>query len=248
VQLNLDNFDKSFVVPFSTIDWPGKASMVVFLRGCNFKCSYCQNYRIWGASQPNNSDALLREIQRNKDYVSAVIFSGGEPTLHLNLLQLLAQEAKNEGLLVGIETNGSFPNVLETLIAAQLLDGFFVDLKAPLSNAQKYAQITGTTKGRDYINKVKRSIEIGSKALAANKLQEFELRTTLFKGLLSPDEVIEMVNEFKTIPYALQQGRTEMCAQTDLIMLTRNDIAELAVQCGRPLRIRTLEKGDEEIA
>jgi hypothetical protein len=57
-----------------------------------------------------------------------------------------------------------------------------------------------------------------------------------------------MVNTFKTIPYALQQGRTEMFAQTDLTMLTRDEIAKLAVQCHRPLRIRTLEKGDEGIA
>jgi pyruvate formate lyase activating enzyme len=222
--------------------------MVVFLRGCNFKCSYCQNYRIWGASQPNNSDALQHEIQRNKDYVSVVIFSGGEPTLHRNLLQLLAQEAKNEGLLVGIETNGSFPEVLETLIAAQLLDGLFVDVKAPLSNPQKYARIVGAVKASIYINKIKRTIEIGREAFAANELQEFELRTTLFKGLLSPEEVVEMANDFKTVSYALQQGRTEMCARTDLTTLTRDEIAKLAVQCRRPLRIRTLEKGDEEIA
>jgi pyruvate formate lyase activating enzyme len=248
VQLNLDNFDKSIIVPFSTVDWPGKAAMVVFLRGCNFKCSYCQNYRIWGASQPDNSDALQREIQRNKDYVSAVIFSGGEPTLHLNLLQVLAQEAKNEGLLVGIETNGSFPNVLETLIAVKLLDGLFVDLKAPLTNPQKYAQITGTTEASNYINKIKRTIEIGTEALAVRKLQEFELRTTLFKGLLTADEIIEMVKGFETIPYALQQGRTEMCAQPGLTALTHDEIAMLAAQCRRPLRIRTLEKGDEEIA
>jgi pyruvate formate lyase activating enzyme len=248
VQLNLDNFDKSIVVPFSTIDWPGKASMVVFLRGCNFKCTYCQNYRIWGASQPNNSNALLREIKRNKDYISAIVFSGGEPTLHLNLLQVLAQTAKKEGLLVGIETNGSFPEVLTTLIADQLLDGLFVDIKAPLSNPQKYAQIVGAGKANTCIIKIKRTVDIGREALAAHKLQEFELRTTLFKGLFSPNEVIEMVNTFKTIPYALQQGRTEMFAQTDLTMLTRDEIAKLAVQCRRPLRIRTLEKGDEGIA
>jgi pyruvate formate lyase activating enzyme len=248
VQLNLDNFDKSIVVPFSTIDWPGKASMVVFLRGCNFKCTYCQNYRIWGASQPNNSNALLREIKRNKDYISAIVFSGGEPTLHLNLLQFLAQTAKKEGLLVGIETNGSFPEVLTTLIADQLLDGLFVDIKAPLSNPKKYMQIIGAGKANTCINKIERTIDIGREALTAHKLQEFELRTTLFKGLFSQDEVIEMVNTFKTIPYALQQGRTEMFAQTDLTMLTRDEIAKLAVQCRRPLRIRTLEKGDEGIA
>jgi pyruvate formate lyase activating enzyme len=248
VQQNLNNFDKSIVVPFSTIDWPGKASMVVFLRGCNFKCYYCQNYRIWGAALPVNSDALLREIQRNKDYVSALVFSGGEPTLRLNLLQLLAREAKNEGLLVGIETNGSYPEVLETLIAAQLLDGLFVDLKAPLSNPQKYAQIIGIANASTYVDKIKRTIDIGSEAVAAKRLVEFELRTTLFKGLLSQDEILEMVNEFKTVPYALQQGRAEMCARTDLTMLTRDEIAKLAAQCRRPLRIRTLEKGDEDIA
>ncbi|MDD1725447.1 MAG: anaerobic ribonucleoside-triphosphate reductase activating protein [Euryarchaeota archaeon] len=247
MQLNLDNFDKSIVVPFSTIDWPGKASMVVFLRGCNFKCNYCQNYRIWGASQPNNSDALLREIKRNKDYISAIVFSGGEPTLHLNLLQSLAQTAKKEGLLVGIETNGSLPEVLTTLIADELLDGLFVDIKAPLSNPHKYAQIIGAVKANTCINNIKRTIDIGREALAAHKLQEFELRTTLFKGLFRPDEVIEMVNDFTTVPYALQQGRTEMFAQTDLTMLTRDEIAKLAVQCRRPLRIRTLEKGDEGI-
>jgi pyruvate formate lyase activating enzyme len=248
VQLNLDNFDKSIIVPFSTIDWPGKASMVVFLRGCNFKCTYCQNYKIWGASQPNNSGALLREITRNKDYISAIVFSGGEPTLHLNLLQVLAQKAKNEGLLVGIETNGSFPEVLTMLIADQLLDALFVDIKAPLSNPQKYAQIVGGTKTNTHIDKIKRTVDIGREALSAHRLQEFELRTTLFKGLFSPDEVIEMVNDFKTVPYALQQGRTEMLAQTKLTMLTREEIVKLAVQCRRPLRVRTLEKGDEGIA
>jgi pyruvate formate lyase activating enzyme len=222
--------------------------MVVFLRGCNFKCTYCQNYKIWGTSQPNNSGALLREITRNKDYISAIVFSGGEPTLHLNLLQVLAQQAKNEGLLVGIETNGSFPEVLAMLIADQLLDGLFVDIKAPLSNSQKYAQIVGGAKTNTYIDKIKQTVDIGREALSAHRLQEFELRTTLFKGLFSPDEVIEMVNDFKTVPYALQQGRTEMLAQTNLTMLTREEIVKLAVQCRRPLRIRTLEKGDEGIA
>ena len=151
MQLNLDNFDKSIVVPFSTIDWPGKASMVVFLRGCNFKCCYCQNYKIWGAVLPINVDGLLREIQRNKDYISALVFSGGEPTLRPNLLQLLAEGAKKEGLLIGIETNGAFPEVLGTLIDAQLLDGLFIDLKAPLSDPQKYARIIGIGQASAYV-------------------------------------------------------------------------------------------------
>jgi len=246
VQLNLDNFDKSIVVPFSTIDWPGKASMVVFLRGCNFRCCYCQNYKIWGAAPPIDVDGLLREIRRNRDYISALIFSGGEPTMRPNLLQSLAEEAKKEGLLIGIETNGAFPEVLDTLIDAQLLDALFIDLKAPLSDPQKYARIIGIGNANAYVEKITKAINIGCAALAAHKILEFELRTTLFKGLLSQNEITEMVNQFG-VRYALQQGRAEMCLRRDLTTLTRDEIVELAAQCGRPLRIRTREKGDEDI-
>lgn len=246
MQLNLDNFDKSIVVPFSTIDWPGKASMVVFLRGCNFKCCYCQNYKIWGAAPPIDVDGLLREIRRNRDYINALIFSGGEPTLRPNLLQSLAEEVKKDGLLIGIETNGAFPEVLESLIDAQLLDGLFIDLKAPLSDPQKYARIIGIGNANVYVEKIKKAINIGCAALAAHKILEFELRTTLFKGLLSQNEITEMVNQFG-VRYALQQGRAEMCLRRDLTTLTRDEIAELAAECRRPLRIRTREKGDEDI-
>jgi len=246
VQLNLDNFDKSIVVPFSTIDWPGKASMVVFLRGCNFKCCYCQNYKIWGAVVPINIDGLLREIQRNKDYISALVFSGGEPTLRPNLLRLLASEAKKEGLLIGIETNGAFPEVLDTLIDNQLLDGLFIDLKAPLTNPEKYARIVGVGNANAYVEKIRRAIGIGRAALAAHKILDFEVRTTLFKGLLSQNEITEMVNSFEG-RYALQQGRAETCFRRDLTTLTRDEIVQLAVQCRHPLRIRTRENGDEGI-
>jgi len=30
-------------VPLSTVDWPGKAAMVVFLRGCPLRCPHCHN-------------------------------------------------------------------------------------------------------------------------------------------------------------------------------------------------------------
>jgi pyruvate formate lyase activating enzyme len=159
---------------------------------------------------------------------------------------LLAEGAKKEGLLIGIETNGAFPEVLDALIDAQLLDGLFIDLKAPLSDPEKYARIIGIGQASAYVEKIKRSIGIGCAALAAHKILDFEVRTTLFKGLLSQNEITEMVNQFG-VRYALQQGRAEMCFRRDLTTLTRDEIVELATQCRRPLRIRTREKGDEDI-
>ena len=34
------------IVPLSTVDWPGKAAMVVFLQGCPLRCPHCQNRRL----------------------------------------------------------------------------------------------------------------------------------------------------------------------------------------------------------
>jgi len=31
------------IIPLSTVDWPGKAAMVVFLRGCPLRCPHCHN-------------------------------------------------------------------------------------------------------------------------------------------------------------------------------------------------------------
>jgi pyruvate formate lyase activating enzyme len=34
------------IVPLSTVDWPGRASMVIFLRGCPLRCPHCHNQRL----------------------------------------------------------------------------------------------------------------------------------------------------------------------------------------------------------
>ena len=34
------------IVPLSTVDWPGRAAMVVFMQGCPLRCPHCQNRRL----------------------------------------------------------------------------------------------------------------------------------------------------------------------------------------------------------
>ncbi len=247
MQLNFDDFNKTNIVPLSTIDWRGKAAMVVFLRGCNFKCCFCQNFRVAQSFAPAPVDELRVEIKRNKKFINALIFSGGEPTLHPTALETLASEAKRHGLLVGIETNGSFPNVLEGLISSHLLDGLFIDLKAPLTDKKKYARVTGVTITDAHIQRIRESIDVGRAAFVQRALLELELRTTLFKNMLSTIEITGLVNQYPDIPYALQQGRMEQCSHASLIPLTRSELVDLATQCGRSLKVRTRERGEEDI-
>ncbi len=248
MQLNFGDFDKTNTVPLSTIDWRGKAAMVVFFKGCNFKCLFCQNFRIAQSFSPAPTDRLLGEIRRNKKFVNALIFSGGEPTLHPTALKTLAAEAKRLGLLVGIETNGSRPEVLEKLISMHLLDGLFIDLKAPLTDKKQYTQITRIRVTDACVQRIREAINVGRIALVQQTLSELELRTTLFKNVLSRVEVKELVNQFPDIPYALQQGRTEHCSHRGLVSMTRNELVDIATQCGRSLKVRTKERGEEDIA
>ena len=46
------------IIPLSTVDWPGRAAMVVFLRGCPLRCPHCHNCLL----QTGESLVALHEI------------------------------------------------------------------------------------------------------------------------------------------------------------------------------------------
>ena len=74
---------------FSTVDFPGSLSAVVFAAGCNYRCFYCHNRHI--LSQP----PLLPEaevsafLEKRAGLLDGVVFSGGEPTLQSGLPEWL---------------------------------------------------------------------------------------------------------------------------------------------------------------
>lgn len=101
-------------VPFSTIDWRGKASMVIFLRGCPLQCIYCHNYKL--LEDPN--------------YVEQ------------EEIEAIAEFVKKRSLFVAVQTNGFYPAVVETLLEKNLIDKIFLDIKAPLSDGTLYEKTT----------------------------------------------------------------------------------------------------------
>lgn len=248
MQLNLKNFNKSIIVPFSTIDWHGKVAMVVFLRGCNMRCVYCQNYELWEDKVPINVDDILSEIQKSRDFINAVIFSGGEPIINFNLLTSVAKEVKKMGLLVGVETNGTVPDNVQYLIKAVLLDGLFIDVKAPLSSPTKYSTVTGVKASKEQLEKIRESIKLGYLALKSGELSELEIRTTVFKGIPTERDIVEIAKEFQHLNYVLQQGRTEYSKNANLQTISREELISIAKRCTRPVRVRTSEFGEELIS
>jgi pyruvate formate lyase activating enzyme len=118
----------------SFIDWPGRSCAVIFLGGCNFRCPFCHNHPLVlqpGELLSHELETVLLRLRPLKQWLGGVCVSGGEPTLSPGLPALLAR-LRAEGFAIKLDTNGSQPEVLATLLDAGLLDMVAMDVKAPL--------------------------------------------------------------------------------------------------------------------
>jgi len=95
-----------------------------------------------------------------------VVITGGEPCLQPDLKAFI-KKIKEMGFLVKLDTNGSFPDVLEDLLKENLLNYTAMDIKAPL---EKYETVINARINTD---KIKKSID-----LIMNTGIDYEFRTT----------------------------------------------------------------------
>lgn len=114
----------------SYIDFPGKVSCVLFLSRCNFRCPYCQNPDLVEGNSSASVDlkAFFSFLARRKNFIDGVVISGGEPTLQPDLLSL-CQRIKAMGYAVKLDTNGSRPNAIKSLLDKGVLDYLAMDIK-----------------------------------------------------------------------------------------------------------------------
>jgi len=182
----------------SFLDWDGKVSSVVFVPNCNFACPFCSNWLL--VHEPDSLPEVKLEtiehfLSLRKDFIDGVVVTGGEPTIHPDLPSLI-KRFKALGMLVKLDTNGTNPNQLTTLLANHLVDYIAMDIKAPLN--EKYSLAAGA---KVDLSKIKESIR-----LIMNSGIDYEFRTTVTPNILGKPEIEEIA---KTIAdakkYALQQ-------------------------------------------
>ncbi|HOW84686.1 MAG TPA: anaerobic ribonucleoside-triphosphate reductase activating protein [Candidatus Aminicenantes bacterium] len=165
---------------FSSRDFPGHISSTVFLGGCTFRCPYCHNAQLVLEPEAIPSlaaDYFLSYLDGRRGWLEGICFSGGEPFLHEGLEDLI-RIVRERGLLVKVDTNGSFPDRLEALLALGLVDWVALDIKAPL---ERYREVTRSTVDPEKI------------ARAADLLRssgvKHTFRTTVVPGLVGREDV-----------------------------------------------------------
>ncbi len=165
---------------FSLIDYPGKTSAIIFTTGCNFRCSYCHNPELV-IPEKYTTEISLSEVYDFLDSrigkLDAVCITGGEPTQHADLLEMI-EKIKTMGFLVKLDSNGSRPEILKNFIDKKVVDYIAMDIKAPLED---YSKIMGW---QIQAEKLKKSIDI----IMGSDIR-YEFRTTIVKSLTSKDNL-----------------------------------------------------------
>lgn len=168
---------------FAPLDFPGHISSTIFLGGCNFRCPYCHNADLVLRPQTLPTfpmDYFITYLDSRKGWLEGICISGGEPLLEENL-EVLLRVIKDRNLLVKLDTNGSFPERLEELIASKLIDHIAMDVKAPL---RRYRAVTRSDVAEEDIV---RSIEI-----VRHCGLPYMFRTTVVPGLVGEEDLSEI--------------------------------------------------------
>jgi pyruvate formate lyase activating enzyme len=174
---------------FTLIDYPGKLAATVFCSGCNFKCPWCYNSEIVLPENIKKQSAISEEeleffLKDRKEFLEGVCVCGGEPTTYPDLPDFL-QKIKKIGYLVKLDTNGSNPEMLRSLIKGGLVDYVAMDIKAP---KEKYHEVIGKQKNmEDLLFRIEASIN----CLKEDKV-DYEFRTTVVPILLHKEDILKI--------------------------------------------------------
>ncbi len=185
----------------SFIDFPGTVSTVLFFSGCNLRCPYCHNPGIVLNTAPEKIalSSILDFLVKRKGMIEGVVLSGGEPTIHEELEDVLA-EIRKLNLKIKLDTNGLLPEKIREINP----DYLALDIKTTPEN---YIQLLKAP----YENVRERLFESIATVKAMN--ENAEIRITIAPKIIDNkiiEEVEQMIKGVKKVFLQPMQTRVEM--------------------------------------
>lgn len=181
------------------IDYPGHLAAIIFTEGCNFRCRFCYNPKlvlplidgetkntVEAKGQTREAeDGLFDFLKSRQNKLDGVVITGGEPTLHPDLPEFI-KKIKALGFLVKLDTNGTNPVILDSLIKDRLIDYIAMDIKSDKNNYKR-------TVGVDFdFNKIEESVKI-----IINSGLPHEFRTTCVPEFHNNEIILNMAGIIK---------------------------------------------------
>ncbi|MCB5270575.1 MAG: anaerobic ribonucleoside-triphosphate reductase activating protein [Candidatus Cloacimonetes bacterium] len=170
----------------STVDYPGQVASVIYFGGCNLRCPFCHNEdlvlpdRLASLPRLSVEEALSQVVAASK-LTSAVVLSGGEPTLAGTSLISFAERLRGLGKLVKLDTNGLAPFIIDELSSAGLIDYLALDAK---TSPHRYStELAGASVSEEAFQSTLTSLR------KRTRVTTVEVRTTCVPGLVSLEDI-----------------------------------------------------------
>ncbi|MDH3324775.1 MAG: anaerobic ribonucleoside-triphosphate reductase activating protein [Candidatus Peregrinibacteria bacterium] len=187
------------------LDYPEKVSCILFTAGCNFRCGFCHNPQFVDPEEVKGlaknlipEDKFFKFLDSRGKFLDGVVISGGEPTLQPDLIDFI-RKIKDRDLLVKLDTNGTAPETLKTLLDEKLIDYVAMDVKTVMKDYSKLCETEVET------DKIKQSID-----LLQNSGIDYEFRTTVLKEFHNPEIIFKIAESIKGVPkYTIQNFRPQ---------------------------------------
>lgn len=155
------------------LDYPQKVACTVFTAGCNFRCPFCHNASLVIDTYKNQEipgEEFFAFLRKRQGILDGVCVTGGEPLIQHGIEDFL-REIKRLGYAVKLDTNGSFPDKLQRIVEAGLVDYVAMDIK---NSQENYGRTVGI-EGYDLRN-IHRSVQY----LLSDPIS-YEFRTTVVR-------------------------------------------------------------------
>ena len=164
------------VQKLTLLDFPEHVACTVFTLGCNLRCPFCHNASLVLPERalPDEmpEDAFFAFLESRKKVLDGVAITGGEPLLQPDIVEFI-RKIRTMGFAVKLDTNGTLPRVLKTILDEHLVDYVAMDIK---NSPARYGETVGVP-GFD-VKKIEESL-----ALLRASGVPFELRTTVVAEL-----------------------------------------------------------------
>ena len=133
-------------------------------------------------------------LETRKGLLDGVVISGGEPTLHNNLLRL-CQKIKEMGFALKLDTNGSRPKCIQEIINRQLVDYIAMDIKTdPYRHGPCFKEDFESTR-----------VLVSIRIIMESNIP-YEFRTTCVQQIIDEEKISNISKEIKGARlYALQK-------------------------------------------
>lgn len=179
----MSNIQIGGLVPFTTIDFPGKLAAVLFLVGCPLRCVYCSNPHLLNSGPGEyDPDKVLDWLKTRVGKLEGVVFSGGEALMQGPELIDYMRRVREMGFAIGLHTNGFYPDMLARVV--DIVDWIGLDYKATKIN---YERLTGINVAYE---QMKKSLDVW---LATGK--PCEVRVTCDPRYVSVSDLVEIAHD-----------------------------------------------------